>query len=248
MKRMWIVIPIVLLLFLATQVASVNAQLLCKQFQCTATAMPKDHGAEVRLQFTLTPHLCATQCTCDKIVYIQVARAKNLGGDGNWIFPDEASVPPDKTLSQDINFGGWFLDGQTNCGDGYYGAEGAEPGKDCPTSLTFEREIITVGHASGATDPRPAELFDRPLGHANEHLEFIDVPICISGTCNNSILGFYSWWFIDDKTNDSEPFVGPFHRLGLAIHPKVVNRVITHWNDKATKYNLKPFPPFTQFP
>lgn len=255
MKRSHFFFNVAVLLFcLGTQVTSVNAQLLCKQFNClTATPMPESHGAEMRLQFTLAPQHCGAQCSCDKIVFIQAARAKDLGPDGNWIYPDEILIPPDNSLADSTELGGWFVDGQTDCGFGYYGAEGAESGEPCPKSLTFNPDFLTMGHADGSAPPGPAELYDLPLQHPNQHVEFVDVPVCISGTfCNNSIFGFYTWWFIDKKTDLIEPFKGPFHGPGLPIHSTVLEKVTTHWNHIVTGLraaeSLEPFPKFKKFP
>jgi hypothetical protein len=251
MKRMWTFISVVgVLLLLPTQVTSVNAQLLCKKFNCQADAMPNDHGAKIKLEFTLAPQHCPTHCACDGIAFIQVARSRDLGKDANWLYPDEDWTPRDEEFDHDSTFGGWFVDGQPlGCGVGYYGAKGPDPEGACPTELTFLEELLTKGQAPNEGDPKPAVLRDFPNGHANRHAEFIDVPVCMapsSSSCRKSVLGFYFWWFIDNKMDDGKPpFEGPHHGPGLTGHPEIVFQVLKNWSGTAHMkgdVGLKPLP------
>lgn len=200
----------------------------CGTFTFTGEASDGDdlNGLDMDISFAFDPELCASDCSADKICYIQIVRTYNFD-DGTYSYISEEHE------ARAIDYG-WYVDRLSGKAWGYYGRN---------DDGTF------AGTLTPGDNDSPAILVDFPKRNDDTReiwWQAVSAPVSIDGgenSCNNNFLGYYFWsWFVDEDgvvTND--------HVIdGVAwenLHT-TVDDAVAAWNTQAPDLDHNLFPAF----
>jgi hypothetical protein len=191
----------------------------------TFTGSPISNGLSVSVTFDFNPSACGGACTCDTVVYIQLARAYDLN-TGNFLAPTTEYSNRMVLGRTPECLNGWMLDRLDGRVWGYYGRnnDGSFAG------------TLTPGNNTNA-----AVLLDTPSGWPDEcMLDFVTVPVCIDNAagCFNNLLGYYYWWFFI-ASGGSVSFID---KIAVEWHRDAVVESILEWNNDAPGLGKNVFP------
>ena len=186
------------------------------------------NGWNMELDFSFAPADCGVECTCNKVVYVQMLRSVDHE-DGTFLYA--STEKEDRATAE-----GWHIDRLAGRIWGYYGRY--DDGSFATT--------ITVG-----SDTTTATLRDFPRrGEAEPWLGFtwmaITVPVCIDNpdsACNEHLLGYYEWaWIVDDAGT----VPGTLHWVSPKSLKDDFDDAVAEWNIQAPGLGKNTFPAFTR--
>ena len=183
----------------------------------------------VNVVFNFNPATCGAACTCNTIAYIQVVRVIDRQ-TGEFIAPNSDQFDRIVTGQADATQNGWAVDRLSGRVWGYYGRDNG-------------------GGFSGITpgsNTAPATLFDGPGGFGCDNIwfDFVTVPVCIdaSATCNNSLVGYWYWFFILNTSGNGPPFT----EIGVDWMQDAFDKSVIEWNNDAAGLGKNAFPSMTR--
>jgi len=180
----------------------------------------------VSIGFTFKPEACgAPACRCGKVAFVQAIR---------FVLPPRVPKQPhgeqtDRMTKSDTPlFDGWAIDTEEGAIQPYYGMQ---------NDGSFPIDFTNPGRyklTPGSTGTR-AVLRDSPFSTQWDSYSFeaISVPVCIDSqsTCNNRILGYYTWmWIIPDK-NRAEYSHFFYNPAATDLYVQVFDLAVQAWNN-----------------
>jgi len=180
------------------------------------------------LDFDFAPTECGVECTCNKVVYVQMLRSIDQD-DGTYLYA--SAEKEDRATAE-----GWHIDRLAGKIWGYYGRN--DDGSFAST--------ITIG-----SDTATATLRDAPSrGESEPWLNFIwmaiTVPVCIDNpisSCNEHLLGFYEWgWMVDAAGT----VPGTFDWISPKGFKDDFDDAVGEWNIQAPGLGKNTFPAFVR--
>jgi hypothetical protein len=181
-------------------------------------------GVFAKLFFDFTPsqQKCgADACTCTKIAYLQVIRARDMD-NSRYIQPfEEQEERMLVGLAPELN--GWAVDRLAENEWGYFAAMNTNP-------ITFG-DKLEVG--TNAQPKKDATMRDRPERWKRRvRFEAVSVPVCMdtAGVCGNKMLGFRTWKF---RVQDNKKGTDPTHAASTHWESHAVTLAIEKWNATA---------------
>lgn len=191
----------------------------------TFTGTPVYHGLNVSVHFNFNPASCGGACTCDEVVYIQIARAYDMD-TGNFLAPTTEYRNRMVLGRTPECLNGWMLDRLDGRVWGYYGRN---------------NDGSFFGSLTPGDNTTDAILLDTPSGWpGNTWLDFVTVPVCIDdeATCLNNLLGYYYWWFFIPTTGT----VSFVDLIAVEWHRDAVDESVLEWNNDAPGLGKNVFP------
>lgn len=191
----------------------------------TFTGNPIANGLDISVSFDFNPGDCGGACTCDTIVYIQIARAYDLN-TGNFLAPTTEYTNRMVTGRTPECLNGWMLDRLDGRVWGYYGRN---------NNGSFAGSLTPGDNATAAV------LLDTPSGWPDETmLDFVTVPVCIDDDagCFNDLLGYYYWWFFI-ASGGSVSFID---KIAVEWHRDAIDESVVEWNSDAPGLGKNVFP------
>lgn len=191
----------------------------------TFTGNPIANGLNVSVSYNFIPATCGVACTCDKVIYIQIARCYDLN-TGNFLSPSMEYSNRMVLGRTPECLNGWMIDRLDGRVWGYYGRD--NDGSFAGT--------LTPGDNTNA-----AVLLDTPGGWPDESmLDFVTVPVCIddNAECFNDLLGYYYWWFFIAEGGS----VSYIDKIAVEWHRDAVDESVLEWNNDAPGLGKNVFP------
>jgi hypothetical protein len=192
----------------------------CGDFQLDG--QPHDYGGVIaKLFFTFAPsqQKCGVAaCTCTKIAYLQVIRARDMD-KSRYIQPFEEQEER-MVVSTTPELNGWAVDRLSENNWGFFGAMNTTP-------ITFN-DKVEVG--TNGQPQQDATMRDRPERWKRRvRFEAVSVPICMdaNGACGKKMLGFRTWKF---RVQDNKKGTNPTHAASTHWESLAVARAIEEWN------------------
>lgn len=186
---------------------------------------PIANGLDVSVSFYFDPDSCGGTCTCDMVVYIQIARCYDFN-TGNFLAPTTEYSNRMVLGRTPECLNGWMLDRLNGRIWGYYGRN---------NDGSFAGSLTPGDNANAAI------LLDTPSGWPDEcMLDFVTVPVCIddAASCFNNLLGYYYWWFFIASGGS----VSYIDIIAVEWHRDAVDESVLEWNNDAPGLGKNVFP------
>jgi hypothetical protein len=180
----------------------------------------------VSIGFTFHPEACgAAPCRCQRVVFVQAIR---FTLPPRVIKQPHAEQTNRMTRNETPIFDGWAIDTSEHAIYPYYGMEN-------DGSFLFDPINPSLFKLTEGSTGSRAVLRDSPFSTEWEpySIEAISVPVCIDSqsTCNNRILGYYTWgWTVPD--NNKPDSIRFFHNPAATdLYVQAFDLAVQAWND-----------------
>jgi hypothetical protein len=198
----------------------------CGTFSSTANGL--SNGAArctIEFEFAATMAACnAEPCTCSKVGYVQVIRARDV--DRNQYIQPFEEQQERMLVGEAPQLNGWALDRRANNEWGYFARLNGE-------EMAFDDGSLKPGN-NGDSPPVKAWMSDRPA-RWRKHVQFeaVSVPVCLdeSSDCAEKLLGYQHWSF---HVQDNGKGSNPVRRIATEWERDAVGMALAKWNDQAS--------------
>jgi hypothetical protein len=199
----------------------------CGTFSSTANGL--SNGAArctIEFAFEATMASCnAEPCTCSKVAYVQVIRARDVDRD-QYIQPFEEQQERMIVGESAPQLNGWAIDRRANNEWGYFARLNGD-------EVEFDEGSLKPGN-NDASPKVKAWMSDRPA-RWRKHVEFeaVSVPVCLdeSSACINRLLGYQHWSF---HVQDNGKGSNPVRRIATEWERDAVGLALAKWNEQAS--------------